>query len=197
MLRCYIGGVVNDINHSVSQAVWRTGVWLGCIALMLSCTLQSAEIDTQVGKKAPAWELIDLNGKPVKSDKYSNKIIVLNFWATWCPPCRAEMPDFIKLHAAYKDKGVVFIGVSLDSGLGPVKRYVRTEKVNYPILMGNSKMVADYGNFSAIPQTFVLDAEGRINKQFMGLVKFEKLETVLKSLVDVPELSEAKENKNE
>jgi peroxiredoxin len=96
------------------------------------------------------------------------------------------MPDFMKLHAAYKDKGVTFLGISLDQGLGPVKRYVRTEKVNYPILMGNSKMVDDYGNFSAIPQTFVIDAEGRINKQFMGLVKFEKLEKVIQSLIDAP-----------
>ena len=161
-------------------------VWLGLFALFLYSTVYSSEIDTQIGKKVPAWELIDLNGKPVQSEKYKGKVIILNFWATWCPPCRAEMPDFMKLHAAYKDKGVTFLGISLDQGLGPVKRYVRTEKVNYPILMGNSKMVDDYGNFSAIPQTFVIDAEGRINKQFMGLVKFEKLEKVIQSLIDAP-----------
>lgn len=160
------------------------------MALFLSLTLHSSEIDTQIGKKAPEWELIDLNGKPVLSDQFKGKVIILNFWATWCPPCRAEMPDFMKLHDAYKNKGVTFLGISLDTGLGPVKRYVRTEKVNYPILMGNSKLVADYGNFSAIPQTFVIDAEGRINRQFMGLVKYDKLEKVIQSLIDVPRKSE-------
>ena len=172
-------------------------VWLVFIALFLSSALQSSEVDTQIGKKAPAWELIDLNGKPVKSEKYEGKVIILNFWATWCPPCRAEMPDFMKLHSAFKDKGVTFLGISLDTGLGPVKRYVRTEKVNYPILMGNSGMVADYGGFSAIPQTFIIDAEGRINKQFMGLVKFDKLEKVIQSLIDVPKGSEDSEASSE
>jgi len=172
-------------------------VWLGFIALFLSSALQSSEVDTQIGKMAPAWELIDLNGKPVKSDNYEGKVIILNFWATWCPPCRAEMPDFIKLHKAFKDKGVTFLGISLDTGLGPVKRYVRTEKVSYPILMGNSKIVTDYGNFSAIPQTFVIDAEGRINKQFMGLVKFDKLEKVIQSLIDAPSELGDSETSNE
>lgn len=177
---------MKNLNQKIKQTVLNPCVWLGLFALFLSSTVYSSEIDTQIGKKAPAWELIDLNGKPVQSEKYKGKVIILNFWATWCPPCRAEMPDFMKLHAAYKDKGVTFLGISLDQGLGPVKRYVRTEKVNYPILMGNSKMVDDYGNFSAIPQTFVIDAEGRINKQFMGLVKFEKLEKVIQSLIDAP-----------
>lgn len=172
------------LSQKFSQGVINGCKFFGLIALFLSSTLQSSEIDTQIGKKAPNWELIDLDGKPVKSDTYKGKIVILNFWATWCPPCRAEMPDFMKLHAAYKDKGVVFIGVSLDNGLGPVKRYVRTEKINYPILMGNAKMVAEYGNFSAIPQTFVIDAEGRINKQFRGLVKFDQLKKAITSLID-------------
>jgi len=186
MRACYIDGEVRDLSQNIKQTVTKPWGWLGFIALFLCPTLHSSEIDTQIGKKAPAWELIDLNGKPVNSEKYQGKVIVLNFWATWCPPCRAEMPDFMKLHKAFKDKGVTFLGISLDTGLGPVKRYVRTEKVNYPILMGNSKMVADYGNFSAIPQTFVIDSEGRINKQFMGLVKFDKLEKVILSLIDAP-----------
>jgi peroxiredoxin len=188
---------VKNLNPKIKQSYMNPCVWLGLFALFLSSTVYSSEIDTQIGKKVPAWELIDLNGKPVQSEKYKGKVIILNFWATWCPPCRAEMPDFMKLHAAYKDKGVTFLGISLDQGLGPVKRYVRTEKVNYPILMGNSKMVADYGNFSAIPQTFVIDAEGRINKQFMGLVKFEKLEKVIQSLIDAPRELGDSETSNE
>ena len=188
---------MRNLNQKTERMAQNRSLWLGFIALFLSFTLQSSEVETQIGKKAPEWELIDLDGKPVKSDQYKGKVIILNFWATWCPPCRAEMPDFMKLHDAYKDKGITFLGISLDSGLGPVKRYVRTEKVNYPILMGNSGMVADYGNFTAIPQTFVIDAEGRINKQFMGLVKFEKLEKAIQALIDAPRKLEDSETSSE
>jgi peroxiredoxin len=146
---------------------------------------KASEVQTQIGKKAPAWELVGLDGKNVSSDTYKGKIMILNFWATWCPPCRAEIPDFMKLHETYKDKNVVVLGVSLDSGLGPVKRFVRTQKLNYPVLMGNGKLVAELGNFSAIPQTFIIDEEGRIHTQFRGLVKFEELEKKLNTLIGV------------
>ena len=88
----------------------------------------------------------------------------------------------MKLHDDYKDKDVVVLGISLDSGLGPVKRFVRTQKLNYPVLMGNGKLVDELGNFSAVPQTFIIDDEGRIHTQFQGLVKFEALEKKLKTL---------------
>ena len=161
-------------------------LWLSLSVLSLCLSLpqsKAAEVETQIGKKAPAWELLGLDGKNVKSDTYKGKIIVLNFWATWCPPCRAEIPDFMKLHETYKEKNVVVLGVSLDSGLGPVKRFVRTQKLNYPVLMGNGKLVAELGNFSAIPQTFIIDEEGRIHTQFRGLVKFEDLEKKLNNLI--------------
>ena len=74
----------------------------------------------------------------------------------------------------------------MDQGLGPVKRYARTQKLNYPVLMGNGKLVSQLGNFSAIPQTFIIDEEGRIHTQFSGLVKFNALEKKLKSLVGNP-----------
>ena len=143
---------------------------------------KASEVQTQIGKKAPTWELVGLDGKSVSSSKYEGKIVILNFWATWCPPCREEIPDFMKLHDDYKDKDVVVLGISLDSGLGPVKRFVRTQKLNYPVLMGNGKLVDELGNFSAIPQTFIIDGEGRIHTQFQGLVKFEALEKKLKTL---------------
>jgi peroxiredoxin len=157
------------------------------LALLFLClgsgnNANGAERWEQVGKKAPAWELTDLAGKTQKLDGWKGKIIVLNFWTTWCPPCRAEIPDFMSLHEAYKDRNVVFIGVSLDTGLGPVKRYVRTQKLNYPVVMGNSQLVSDYGNFSGIPQTFVIDTEGRIHKQFQGVVQKKVLEQVMLAL---------------
>ena len=165
---------------------WQKLFCLGLIALNLglaSFVTQAAEIETLIGKKVPSWDLLGLDGEKVSSDQYKGKITILNFWATWCPPCRAEIPDFMKLHDSYKDKNVVVLGISLDTGLGPVKRFVRTQKLNYPILMGNAKLVSELGNFSAIPQTFIIDDEGRVHTQFQGLVKFETLEKKLKSMI--------------
>ena len=167
-------------NHRWNETLWMSLVGLSlCLSLMSS---KASEVQTQIGKKAPTWELVGLDGKSVSSSKYEGKIVILNFWATWCPPCRAEIPDFMSLHEAYKDRNVVFIGVSLDTGLGPVKRYVRTQKLNYPVVMGNSQMVSDYGNFSGIPQTFVIDTEGRIHKQFQGVVQKKVIEQVILAL---------------
>ena len=165
---------------------WTGRFLLGMMGLTLclsSMDLNASEVQTQIGKKAPKWELPCMDGKTVVSEKYAGKIVVFNFWATWCPPCRAEIPDFMKIHDAYKDKNVVVIGISLDSSLGPVKRFIRTQKLNYPVLMGDAKLVAAFGNFSAIPQTFIIDDEGRIHTQFQGLVKQEALEKKLNTLL--------------
>ena len=144
--------------------------------------LQAAENDTQIGKRAPEWELVNLEAGKTNSNQFKGKVQVLNFWATWCPPCRAEIPHFKELAETYKDRNVVFVGISLDQSLGPVKRFHRTEKMNYPLLMGNGDLVQAFGGFSAIPQTFVIDAEGRIHKQFSGLVQKKDLQEVLEKL---------------
>ncbi|MEK9948851.1 MAG: TlpA disulfide reductase family protein [Verrucomicrobiales bacterium] len=152
--------------------------------------LQAAENDTQIGKRAPEWELVNLEAGKTHSNQFKGKVQVLNFWATWCPPCRAEIPHFKELAETYKDRNVVFVGISLDQSLGPVKRFHRTEKMNYPLLMGHGDLVQAFGGFSAIPQTFVVDAEGRIHKQFSGLVQKKDLQEVLEKLAQ-PEPKES------
>ena len=144
--------------------------------------VQAAENDTQIGKRAPEWELVNLEASKTHSNQFKGKVQVLNFWATWCPPCRAEIPHFKELAETYKDRNVVFVGISLDQSLGPVKRFHRTEKMNYPLLMGHGDLVQAFGDFSAIPQTFVVDSEGRIHKQFSGLVQKKDLQEVLEKL---------------
>jgi thiol-disulfide isomerase/thioredoxin len=101
---------------------------------------------------APAWELNDLSGKPVKFSDFRGKVVILDFWATWCVPCRVEIPHFVELQEQYGNKGLAVIGVSLDEqGLEVVKKFVKQFGVNYPIVIGNEKVAEAYGGIYAIP----------------------------------------------
>ena len=114
-------------------------------------------------KAAPGWELSDVDGKVVKLSEFKGKVIILNFWATWCPPCRAEIPEFVALQKKYANEGLAVIGVSLDrQGPSVVKPFMQRFAMNYPVVMGDEKIVADYGGMSAIPKTFVIDRQGDV-----------------------------------
>lgn len=122
--------------------------------------------------KAPNFSLQDLNGKTVKLADLKGKAVILDFWATWCPPCRAEIPDLDTLYKEYKKKGATIVGVALDEGgktaiLAGMKKY--NISINYPILIGNQDVSKLYGGIDAIPTTFILDKKGNIVNKYIGL----------------------------
>jgi len=119
---------------------------------------------------APPFELKDLDGKVVHLSDYAGKVIVLDFFATWCPPCRKEIPMFNDLQKKYADQGVQFLGISLDDeGAEKVKTWMTTHPVAYPIVMTDPdrKILETYDVTSAIPVTFVIDRKGVIQKQYL------------------------------
>lgn len=134
-------------------------------------------------KPAPDFTLKDLEGKTVKLSDFKGKVIILDFWATWCPPCRMEIPHFRALYGKYKSKGLEIIGVSLDrSGVEDVKRFAKNNQINYPLLMGNESVAILYGNIRAIPTTFVIDRKNKIVKKYIGYNDMEVFEADIKKL---------------
>jgi peroxiredoxin len=125
---------------------------------------------------APPWALKDPDGKPVSSDQFRGKVVVLDFWATWCTPCKAEIPGYIELQKKYAAEGLVFVGVSVDQdGAKIVKKFVEDHGINYPVVLAGDSDIQDaYGDqsppapISMIPTTFIIDRAGMIRDKKVG-----------------------------
>jgi len=139
---------------------------------------------TESAQPAPAFTLQDLDGKNVSLAGLRGKVVVLDFWATWCPPCVKEIPHFVELHEQYKDKGVEIVGISLDdAGISVVKAFVQKYQIKYPILMTDGRVDKAFGGISGIPTTFVIDSAGNISKKYVGYRDKAVFEADIKALL--------------
>lgn len=134
----------------------------------------------------PGFELKDLDGRLRNANEWNGEVMVVNFWATWCPPCRKEMPAFIELQEKYGAQGLQFVGIALDDRV-KVSDFIDTMGVEYPILVGQNDATAisdAYGNrLGALPYTAVVDREGVIVKTYRGEVSQGSIEKVIKELL--------------
>ena len=154
------------------------------LVLSLFSTLQAANSIGSAGSPAPAWKITDLTGKTLASEDYTNQVLVLDFWATWCPPCRAEIPGLIELQKTYEKQGVQVVGISLDQGeVAEVKSFAKKYGMNYPVAIGDEKIQQAFGGFDAIPVTLVIDRQGNIAHRHLGLVEKVTLENEIKALL--------------
>ncbi len=135
-------------------------------------------------KKAFDFQLKDASGKVVHLSDYKGKVVLLDFWATWCGPCGIEIPWFTDFQRKYKDRGFTVLGVSMDDGgWKDVKPFVAENKINYQIVMGDDKTSDMYGDVEALPTTFVIDREGRIASVHVGLVDKKEFDDVIQKLL--------------
>jgi peroxiredoxin len=133
-------------------------------------------------KAAPGFVLNDSKGAPIRLSDYKGKVVLLNFWATWCHGCVLEIPWFIKFHEQYKDRGFSVIGVSMDEDWKPVKAYVEEKKVNYPVVIGNEGLRKLYG-LNSMPMSLLIGRNGTIAASYTGVVAKDACEAKIRTLL--------------
>jgi thiol-disulfide isomerase/thioredoxin len=120
--------------------------------------------------KAPVFSLEVPQSQPVRLEDYKGKVVLLNFWATWCGPCRQEIPWLVSFQQQYKDQGFSVVGVSLDEyGWDAVGPYAKSKNINYPLAIGTPEVRRSYGDLQALPTTFMIDQQGRIAAVHVGM----------------------------
>jgi thiol-disulfide isomerase/thioredoxin len=139
------------------------------------------------GNPEPAPRLVihDLAGKVTSMDDLKGKVVLVNFWATWCPPCRAEIPALIQLQKEHSER-LQIIGISEDEDLDEVQAYVKKMGINYPVVMATPELIAAYGGVAALPTTFVIDTEGRVVQRHLGLLNAEHTDREIRALHGLP-----------
>lgn len=168
----------------------RIYILLAVAALALWAVLTLLRKDFQsgpdIGQAAPSFQLPGLEGGEISLEKFRGKAVILNFWATWCGPCRHEMPSLEALYQKYKDQGLVVLGVSVDEdGWGPVKEFLQVVPVHFPIALDQEQRVTETYETYRVPETYFIDPEGKIAGKVVGPqdynqeLFFDKVERIL------------------
>ena len=134
---------------------------------------------------APDFTLASVGGGSKSLSDYKGKVVMLNFWATWCGPCKREIPDFIEMQEAYRDQGFEILGVSLDdpNARDAVAAFVKSQGINYDIVYGNGEVAQAYGGVRSIPTTFLIDREGNVVSSKVGLTPKAQWESAIEALL--------------
>ena len=163
------------------KRVWPWALVLLAAAYLYRSTNPSIDLSETYGP-APDFELADLDGGPFRLSEQRGKVVVINFWATWCPPCRMEIPGFIDLQQEYGDD-VVFVGVALDQdGSDSVRPYAAEKGINYPVLPNGFSAARAFGGIASLPTTYIIDRHGEIRFKHEGLLLTGNLRPTLDAL---------------
>jgi cytochrome c biogenesis protein CcmG/thiol:disulfide interchange protein DsbE len=181
---------------SIKSAKVRSA-FCGRIALLLIVVLAGCKTERvlyqppvkEEGKRqaAPDFALKDVDGKTVRLSDYRGKVVLLDFWATWCGPCKMEIPWFMEFERKYKDRGFAVLGVSMDDdGWQAVKPFVQELSMNYRVVLGDDRTGDQYGGIEALPTAFLIDRKGRVAIQHVGLSSRRDFEDGIEKLLEAP-----------
>ena len=191
--------MLSDRSKRTAGAVLLVAAFVGAVAFMVLRgsdsgpeieSLESERVTSEAGitqdeGPAPDFELATLEGNGFRLSDHEGKVVILNFWATWCAPCRVEIPDLIEMQEELKGEGVLFVGISLDhEGKEVVEQFAAEADFNYPILLDDGSVSDKYGGIYALPTTVLIDREGNISHRIPGMVTKDYLLPILKNLIE-------------
>lgn len=144
----------------------------------------ASEVD-KISSQAPEFTIKDLEGNLISSADFKDKVVIINFWATWCPPCKAEIPGFVESYAEYKDQGLEIVGLSLDQ-LSPEKvlEFAENFKINYPVAMSTEEIYNAYQPGQYIPSSIIIDKSGQIRHRHVGYLDKDDIVKYFQSLMN-------------
>jgi cytochrome c biogenesis protein CcmG/thiol:disulfide interchange protein DsbE len=171
---------------------WTALALLAASVWMVSCAKKeggdgAAKLkEESTRNEAADFELEDASGQKVKLSDLRGKVVLLNFWATWCTPCKIEIPWFVEMEREFKDQGFAVVGVSMDEdGWDAVKPFMADMKVNYRMVLGTEEMAQLYGGVEALPTSFIIDRNGKVASVHMGIVSRSVFEEEIRALLAV------------
>ncbi len=155
------------------------------VALLSGCR-PPAQGSATVAPSSPAWNLKDLDGREVSSAQFKGKVLVVDFWATWCTPCLGEIPGYIELQKKFGPAGLVIVGIAYRDGKGPayIKKFAEARGMNYLILMGDDEVAEAFGGIEGLPTTFLIDRQGRIVHHKIGARAHGEYEKLVKQVLN-------------
>ncbi len=161
---------------------------LPAVAAFLALSSISCAKKDRSNKSAPEFSLKDANGQTAHLSDYKGKVVLLDFWATWCGPCKIEIPWFMDFERQFKDRGFAVVGVSMDEdGWAAVKPYLMRVQINYRVLLGNDQVGSLYGGVDSLPTTFLIDRQGNIVSKHIGVTSDkEEFKDAIVHLLDAP-----------
>ncbi len=171
----------------------KRNIWLSSAVIVLILLFASAGLTIgsglqkpapQLGRIAPDFTLKEIEGQKLnlKTVISKNKVTIVNFWATWCPPCRAEIPEFIEFAKKYKTEKVALLAVNIKEDSKKVKEFAKEAGMNFPILLDSDGKVAEAYQIYAVPTTFFIDSSGKIREKVEGSVDLSRLESIYRKL---------------
>lgn len=133
---------------------------------------------------APEFSVIDLDGHTLQSAAYKGDVVILDFWATWCEPCREETPHFVQMQSALKDRGFQVIGISMDDAPEPVRKFYAQFHMNYPVALGGARIAELYGGIFGLPAAYLIGRDGKIYSKHLGEIDFPEFEAEVNEQLD-------------